>query len=106
MGEILRRVVMVAGSQITVNPEADSVEEGSARIGVVVKVGNANHDVVATISAVRCENNSPSKRTLFADLLGEIVASDEGPSRFKRGVPQSPRAGARGVIATYAHRTA
>ena len=106
MGEILGRVMMVAGSQITVNPEADSVEEGSARIGAVVKVGNANHDVVATISAVRCENNSPSKRTLFADLLGEIVASDEGPSRFKRGVTQYPISGAPVVIATDADLTA
>src|SRR5438477_7092722 len=106
MGEILGRVMMVAGSQITVNPEADSVEEGSARIGAVVKVGNANHDVVATISAVRCENNSPSKRTLFADLLGEIVASDEGPSRFKRGVTQYPISGAPVVLATDADLTA
>src|SRR5205823_13705383 len=102
MGEILGRVMMVAGSQITVNPEADSVEEGSARIGVVVKVGNANHDVVATISAVRCENNSPSKRTLFADPLGEIVASDEGPSRFKRGVTQCPMSCAPGGVPTEA----
>ena len=106
MGEILGRVMMVAGSQITVNPEADSVEEGSARIGAVVKVGNANHDVVARISAVRCENNSPSKRTLFADLLGEIVASDEGPSRFKRGVTQYPISGAPVVLATDADLTA
>ena len=33
MGEILGRVVTVAGSQITVNPEA-ALNEGSVRIGV------------------------------------------------------------------------
>src|SRR5690242_10470945 len=100
MGEILGRVMTVAGSQITENPEADRGDEGLPRIGAVVKVGDANRDVVATISAVRCENNSPSKRTLFADLLGEIVASDEGPSRFRRGVTQYPVSGAPVVAAT------
>jgi hypothetical protein len=78
MGEIFGRVMTVAGSQITVHREADRVEEGSARIGAVVKVSNANGDVVAAISAVRCEINYPSKRTLFADLLGEILPSDLG----------------------------
>src|SRR5205823_12549409 len=48
----------------------------------------------------------PSKRTLFADLLGEIVASDEGPARFKRGVTQYPISGAPVVLATDADLTA
>ena len=41
MGEILGRVMTVAGSQITVNPEADRGEEGMARVGAVVKVSSA-----------------------------------------------------------------
>jgi hypothetical protein len=90
MGESLGRVMTVAGSQITVNPEADRGEEGMARVGAVIKVSSANRDVFAAISAVRCENNSPTKRTLFADLLGEIVPSDEGPLRFRRGITQYP----------------
>jgi hypothetical protein len=52
------------------------------------------------VSTVRCENNSPTKRTLFADLLGEIVLSDEGPSHFRRGVTQYPISGAPVVAAT------
>jgi hypothetical protein len=52
MGEILGRVMTVAGSQITVNPEADRGDEGLPRIGAVVKVSSANRDVFAAISAV------------------------------------------------------
>ena len=93
MGEILGRVMTVAGSQITVNPEAEIGDEALFRIGAMVKVGSGDLEVVATISAVRFESNSPSKRILFADLLGEIVPSNEGPSRFRRGVTQHPISG-------------
>src|SRR5437763_5796962 len=106
MGEILGRVMTVAGSQITVNPEAEIGDEALFRIGAMVKMGSGDLEVVATISAVRFESNSPSKPILFADLLGEIVASDEGPSRFRRGVTQYPIAGAPVVAATDADLTA
>jgi hypothetical protein len=106
MGEILGRVMTVAGSQITVNPEADHGEESLVRVGAVVKVSNANRGVFATINAVRCEKNSPTKRTLFADLLGEIVCSDEGLSQFRRGVTQYPVSGALVVAAADADLTA
>ena len=105
MGEILGRVMTVAGSQVTVNPEADLGDEGLFRIGAMVKVGNGDREVVATISAVRFESNSPSKPILFADLLGEIVASDEGPSRFRRGVTRHPISGTPVVAATGADLT-
>jgi uncharacterized protein len=105
MGEILGRVMTVAGSQITVNPEADLDDEGLARIGGMIKVCNTDREVVATISAVRCESNSPSRRILFADLLGEIVPSDEGPSRFRRGVTRHPISGTAVVAATDADLT-
>jgi DNA helicase HerA-like ATPase len=105
MGEILGRVMTVAGSQITVNPEADLDDEGLARIGAMIKVCNTDREVVATISAVRCESNSPSRRILFADLLGEIVPSDEGPSRFRRGVTRHPISGTAVVAATDADLT-
>jgi DNA helicase HerA-like ATPase len=105
MGEILGRVMTVAGSQVTVNPEADLGDEGLFRIGAMVKVGSGNREVVATISAVRFESNSPSKRILFADLLGEIVPSNEGPSRFRRGVTQHPISGTPVVAATDADLT-
>src|SRR5258708_26461221 len=105
MGEILGRVMAVAGSQITVNPKADLGDEELLRIGAMVKVGRADREVVATISAVRCECDSPSSRTVFADLLGEIVPSDEGPSRFRRGVTQHPISGTPVVAATDADLT-
>ena len=85
MNEIIGRVMTVAGSQITVHPEADRDNE-AFRVGVMVKTRCADHEVVATISAIRCEGNDPSKRLLIADLLGEIVPADGGTSRFRRGV--------------------
>jgi uncharacterized protein len=105
MGEILGRVMTVVGSQITISPEADLGDEGLFRIGAMVKVGSGDREVVATISAVRFENNSLSKRILSADLLGEIAPSDEGPSRFMRGVTQHPISGTPVVAATGADLT-
>ena len=75
MDEILGRVMTVAGSQMTVNLEADHGNAGSLGIGAMVKARSADHEVVATISAVQCESNSPAERILIADLLGEIVSS-------------------------------
>ena len=98
MGEILGRVMTVAGSQITVNPEA-ALNEGSFRIGAMVKVPGGDCEVVAKICAVQCESNSSSARVLVADLLGEIVVSEEGPSRFRRGVTQHGRGRSRRIAA-------
>ena len=105
MGEILGRVMTVVGSQVTVNPEADLGDEGLFRIGAMVKVGKGDREVVATISAVRFESNSPSKPILVADLLGEIVPSDGGRFRFRRGVTQHPISGTPVVAATAADLT-
>jgi uncharacterized protein len=104
MGEILGRVVTVAGSQITVNPEA-ALNEGSVRIGSMVKVPGGDCEVVAKICAIQCESNSSSARVLVADLVGEIVVSEEGPSRFRRGVTQHPTPGTPVVAAIDADLT-
>jgi DNA helicase HerA-like ATPase len=104
MGEILGRVMTVAGSQITVDPEA-ALNGGSFRIGAIVKVPGGDCEVIAKISAVQCESNSSSARVLVADLLGEIVASKEGPSRFRRGVTQHPTPGTPVVAAIDADLT-
>ena len=90
MGEILGRVMTVAGSQMTVIPEGDRANDGSLRIGAMLKVRSVDREIIAAISAVECKSNSPLKRVLVADLLGEIVVSEEGPSRFRRGVTQHP----------------
>ena len=100
MNEIIGRVMTVVGSQITVHPEADRGNEASFRVGVMVKTRCADHEVVATISAIRCEGNDPSKRLLIADLLGEIVPADGGTSRFRRGVTEHPVSGAAVAAAT------
>jgi len=67
MNEIIGRVTTVAGSQMSVHPETDRGNEGSFRIGVMVKTRCADRDVIATIGAIRCEGNDPSKRLLIAD---------------------------------------
>ena len=100
MSEVIGRVTTVAGSQMTVHPEADRGNEESFRIGVMVKTRCGDREVVATINAIRCEGNDPSKRLLIADLLGEIVPSDGGTSRFRRGVTQHPVSGATVAAAT------
>ena len=93
MGEILGRVMTVAGWQITVNPEADLGDEGLFRIGAMVKMGSGDGEVIATISAVRFESNSCSKRILSADLLGEIVTSNEGTVPIQEGCNAAPHFG-------------
>jgi hypothetical protein len=50
MGEILGRVMTVAGSQITVTPEGNLGDGESFRTGAMVKVRSADRDVVATLS--------------------------------------------------------
>jgi DNA helicase HerA-like ATPase len=99
MGEILGRVMTVAGSQMTVKPEAGH-DECLFRIGALVKVVRADCEVVTTISAVRCESNPPSNRLIVGDLLGEIVTSAEGPCQFKRSVTRHPISGTPVVAAT------
>ena len=100
MSEVIGRVTTVAGSQMSVHPETDRGNEGSFRIGVMVKTRCADRDVIATIGAIRCEGNDPSKRLLIADFLGEIVPSDGGRSHFRRGVTQHPVSGAAVAAAT------
>jgi DNA helicase HerA-like ATPase len=100
MGDMLGRVMTLAGAQMTLKPEADHSNEGSFRIGEIVKTRSADREVVATISAVRCESASPLECIVVADLLGEIVASDEGSPRFRRGVTRHPISGTAVVAAT------
>jgi uncharacterized protein len=105
MDKIVGRVMTVAGSQMTVNLEADFGNESTVGIGAMVKIRSADRDVVARISAVQCESNFPAERILVADLLGEIVPWGEGLSRFKRGVSQHPISGTPVVAATNADLT-
>jgi DNA helicase HerA-like ATPase len=105
MADIVGRVMTVATSQITISPETDLSRDGSFRIGAMVKICGTDREVVAAISAVRCEHGSHAKRMLVADLLGELAASDDEPLRFRKGVTRHPVSGAPVVAATNADLT-
>jgi DNA helicase HerA-like ATPase len=71
----------------------------------MVKVCGGDRELVAAISAVRCEQGSHLERVLVADLLGEIIPANGEPSRFSRGVIRHPVSGAAVVAATDADLT-
>jgi DNA helicase HerA-like ATPase len=105
MNETVGCVMTVAGSHVTISADVDLRNEGSSRIGAMVKMRTGDREVVATINAVRCDSNPPLNRILLADLLGEIVASDEGAPRFRRGITRHPISGTPVVAATEADLT-
>src|SRR5246127_205332 len=88
----LGRVTAVSGTQMTV--EADQPLANSVRIGAMVKTRSLDHEVGGTINAVQVEDGSPPRSVFVVDLLGEIVASAEGQSEFRRGVSHYPTSGA------------
>ena len=88
----LGRVTVVSGAQMTV--EADQPLAASVRIGAMIKTRSVEHEVVGTISAVQVDGGSPPRSVFVVDLLGEIVASTEGQSEFRRGVSHYPISGA------------
>src|SRR5438132_12289477 len=73
--------------------EADQPLASSVRIGAMIKTRSVEHEVVGTISAVQVDG-SPPRSVFVVDLLGEIVASSEGQSEFRRGVSHYPISGA------------
>jgi uncharacterized protein len=89
----LGRVTAVSGAQMTV--EADQPLASSIRIGALISTRSVDHEVVGTISAVQqVDGGSPPRSVFVVDLLGEIVASGEGQSEFRRGVSHYPISGA------------
>src|SRR5438132_11959063 len=87
----LGRVTAVSGTQVTV--EADQPLAASVRIGAMIKTRSVDHEVVGTISAVQVDGGSPPRSIFVVDLLGEIIASTEGQSEFRRGVSHYPMSG-------------
>jgi hypothetical protein len=79
MGEILGRVMTVACSQVTVNPEADLGDERLFRIGAMVKLGSGNREVVATMNsateAIRAEKLVKAFGSVTA-LAGVIMVNE------------------------------
>jgi hypothetical protein len=61
----------------------------------MIRTRSVDHEVVGTISAVQqIDGGSPPRSVFVVDLLGEIVASGEGQSEFRRGVSHYPISGA------------
>jgi uncharacterized protein len=94
MDEILGRVMTVAGSRITVKLVANYGDECPIGIEKIIKVRHPDREIVAAVSEVQFDGSSLSERTLVADLLGEVFATDQGGSRFSRGVSRHPNSGA------------
>lgn len=97
---MLGQVMTVAGSQMTVDHEVAEPGDGRVRIGAMVKVPGAGHQVVGTISAIRVEGGSTRRRLLVVDLLGETVSTAGDRTVFRRGVTRHPVSGAPVLAAT------
>jgi uncharacterized protein len=92
MEQVLGRVEALQGAAITASlaPE-DGASIGTAiRIGALVKVATETGAVVGTISAIEWHDGPPVRRSIVADLLGEL----RGDGRFSRGVADYPLPGA------------
>jgi hypothetical protein len=77
MDDILGRVVEVAGSRITVKLEANYGDECPIGIETIVKVRHHSRLTVAAVSEVQFDDGSLSKRKLVAELLGELLPTEE-----------------------------
>jgi DNA helicase HerA-like ATPase len=90
MDQLLGRVTAVAGSQLTVTLDSDPSDEKIVRIGAMVKVRTANFHVVGNIRGVQFDNESPPRRTLIVEPLGEISVLPITGVHFSRGITHYP----------------
>lgn len=96
---MLGSVLTVTGSQMSVLIEDAHSQNGSLRIGSMVKVRGGGSDVVGTIAAVQFEAAASSRHVLLVDLVGEVSSNGEG-TRFTRGVSHYPVPGGQVFAAT------
>ena len=100
MDATLGHVMTITGAAMTASVELDpDALARSIRIGSLVKVPTAGLDVIGTVSGFAWEPGEPPRRTLSADLLGELGSDPDGVRRFRRGVSQYPVSGAAMVAA-------
>jgi DNA helicase HerA-like ATPase len=93
MGETVGRVVMVAGSQITMSIDTENASMQAIRVGAMVKTPTAGGgEVVGAIREMHAEANATARATV--ELLGMVVSSPEGQPRFILGISQHPILGA------------
>src|SRR6185312_17336179 len=100
MEQILGRVEAVQGASITASLALGDTSEPAAaiRIGALVKVASAGGAIVGTVNAIDWHDGPPLRRSITADLLGEL-----GPEgQFSRGVADYPLPGAAVLAASTA----
>lgn len=102
MDQALGQLVGLSGSQMTAAIDVANISDGLIRVGEMLTVGCGDHVVVGSISAVRADDGSQSRRVITADLFGEIILSAEGRRQFRRGVSRYPGLGASVRIAVEA----
>jgi uncharacterized protein len=104
MKKILGHVTAAGGSQMTACLDSGVRCEAVGRIGDIVKVQCAEHDVVGIVSAVRVEPGPPPRDVVVVELFGELVTTDGSGVQFSRGVSRYPVSGAPVFVASEADR--
>ena len=94
MKQILGHVTAAAGSQVTVCLESGMASDGFGRIGNMVKVRCAEHDVIGVVNAARVDPGSPPRDVVVVELFGELVPSHDSRMQFSRGISRYPVSGA------------
>src|ERR1051325_9614849 len=104
MKKILGHVTAAGGSQMTACLDSGVRCEAVGRIGDIVKVRSAEHDVVGIVSGVRVEPGPPPRDVVVVELFGELVTTDGSGVQFSRGVSRYPVSGAPVFVASEADR--
>jgi uncharacterized protein len=104
MKKILGHVTAAGGSQITACRDSGVSCDAADRVGDIVKVQCAEHDVIGIIRAVRVEPGSPPRDVVVIELFGELVTIDGSGVQFSRGVSRYPVSGAPVSLASDADR--
>src|ERR1041385_2356098 len=106
MKKILGHVTAAGGSQMTACLDSGVSCDAAGRIGDIVKVQCAEHDVVGIVSAVRVEPGSPPRDVVVVELFGELVRTHCPGAQFSRGISRYPVSGAPVFVASDVDRAA
>jgi DNA helicase HerA-like ATPase len=99
MDEAIGRVIAVASSAVTVELQVGRPGRELVRIGTMVKLLSGESRLLAEVSEVRPNGDSPARNLLIASLLGELTSMC-GESRFSRGVSVYPAPGDGAFVVT------
>src|SRR5205823_14364984 len=94
MKQILGHVTAAAGSQVTVCLESGMASDGFGRIGNMVKVRCAEHDIIGVVNAAGVDPGSPPRDVVVVELFGERVSTHDSRMQFSRGIWRCPVSGA------------